>query len=447
MIDLYQLTPESVLGNLPLSDFQVDLATLGHVIAERFTNEPNLPGVIVLDGATLVGVISRPRFIEHLSRPYGPEIHLNRPIQLLLPYIELSHLQLPDTCRVDEAVGKALSRSSTIAYEPIVVTFKDGSLRLVDTHALLLAQSRVLAIVNKTVRQQKLELQQYLTKLQQEQARFEETNRLLEEQQLSIRDRNQLLEQQQAELLQKSQEISELNQRFVQISQILSLEGKKAFQATFEGVDAISHNTDNIIEIGKALAEQLETVRGASGLVREVSDRARHLALKAAILVNHFGREFEGVGRITSDISKLSAQAFEAGHRMDATASHLKIRIGDLTKLAREGATGARALLAKVARAKVALAELENLILQQDVGSAALAPSPTSNVTQDLMQQVEQVELAVSELEKISTRGNSAHLIKKIEQRLRRAGRLSADERANHSGTTAVRNFSETTKV
>lgn len=422
MIDLSQLKPESILGNLPFYDFCVDLSTPGHVIAERFEREPELPGVILSDGSHMVGIISRQKFLERMCHRYSLEIHLRRPVKLMLDFIKVQPLLLPDTCKIDEATERALNRSPEAAYEPIVIVFKDKSLRLLDFHVLLRAQSHILAMVNQMVEQQKFAVQEYVQKLRQEQKKAEQYNQLLEMQQSTIQEHNKLLEEKQDELLRQSQEIHQLNQRFIRIGQLLSLEGKKAFQATFEGVDAISNNTDNMIEMGRALNRELETVQGASVLIKKVSKQAEFLAKQASVLGYQFGSQFEWLSRVTSDIRQLSSQAFEAGQRMDETSNRLKYRIGELTQLAREGANVAQTLIQKVSRAEVALAELEKLV-QED--AKAVEPDHDTDLVavESLMQKVEQTGVALSELEEFSRRGDVSSLISKIERKLKYGGR------------------------
>jgi hypothetical protein len=361
-----KLPSNILLGNLPLQEFQVDKSTLASVVAHRFRQDANLPGVIITDGDKIAGVLSRQSFIERMSRPYGPELHLRRPIQLLLPFIESASLALLYTCKIDEAVRRALMRPTNCAYDPIAVVFPNNRFRLLDVRTLILAQSRILAIAHQSIHQKQQQLQESLEILEHERRAVEQQNRLLEIQKISIEDRNQLLEKQQVDLMQKTQKIRELNQRFIQISQILSIKGEEAFEATFEGVDTISNNTEKMIAIGRSLTEHLETVRDASGLVRKVSHDAHHLATQVAILVNNYGAEFSGFSRIASDIGKLSSQAFDAGRRVDEMTNRLKTRTGDLTQIARQGAIEARALLLKVSRAEAALSELEKLVAQHD---------------------------------------------------------------------------------
>jgi hypothetical protein len=70
-----QLTTDSTLADLPVQDFQVDLATPAGVIAERFNHHDEVQGVIVTSHQRVVGVISRRTFFEHLGQLYGVAVH------------------------------------------------------------------------------------------------------------------------------------------------------------------------------------------------------------------------------------------------------------------------------------------------------------------------------------------------------------------------------------
>lgn len=402
MIDLSKLTLNSVLGHLPLHDFQVHPHDLTQVIMARFERQPSLPGAIVVHQGRLLGLISRQKFLERMSRQFSQEIFLRRSVQVMMDFIPAKPMWLPDRCPIDVASNKVLNRLGEDVYEPIVVVFRDGSLRLLDVHVLLLAQSKMLMLVNRTVQDQKLELELCLDQLKHEQSKVEEANRFLALQRLSIEDRNQLLEQQKAELIQQSQQIARLNQRFVEIGQLISLEGKNAFQATCQGVDAIFYNTDQMIELGKALAQELETLQDTTQMVKAVSKQARFLSLQAAILANRLGSELSGIGRVTSDIGKLSSQTFEAGERMDETATSLKNRIRDLTHLAQTSAQIAQALVQKVVKAEFALTELDDLMEEQDAHTHVSTIDPHTTAMQALMQRIERATLALSELEKMA---------------------------------------------
>ena len=77
------LNINSPLAALMLHAFAVDRACLGHVAYQQFDQYPDLPGVILLDGQDLWGMISRRRFFKAMGRAYGRELFLRRPLQVL----------------------------------------------------------------------------------------------------------------------------------------------------------------------------------------------------------------------------------------------------------------------------------------------------------------------------------------------------------------------------
>src|SRR6476469_6269154 len=81
-----QLTPDFTIGHLPCHDFQVSAATLGQVVAERFEQEPGLPGVIITHESQVLGMISRVKFREQMSFPDRVELYGSRPIRALLEF-------------------------------------------------------------------------------------------------------------------------------------------------------------------------------------------------------------------------------------------------------------------------------------------------------------------------------------------------------------------------
>ncbi len=143
MIYLTQLTPDSTLGNLPSHDFQVTPATPGQVGAQKFAEKSELPGVIIMNGTRIAGMIYRRKFNEWISLPDRSEVYMNRPIQVLLDFGKTQPLQLPETCQIDEAARIALNRSEDLVYEQVVIAFNSGSARLLDMQVLLLDQGQI----------------------------------------------------------------------------------------------------------------------------------------------------------------------------------------------------------------------------------------------------------------------------------------------------------------
>ncbi len=73
MSKLNQLTLNSTLGDFPLHDFQVNPKTPGKVLANVFAFRPDRPGAIMADESRMIGMISRHRFNDWMSSPYGIE--------------------------------------------------------------------------------------------------------------------------------------------------------------------------------------------------------------------------------------------------------------------------------------------------------------------------------------------------------------------------------------
>jgi two-component system, sensor histidine kinase and response regulator len=158
---LDNLTLDSKLADLPTHDFKVSLTTLGEVVAKEFQKHPERPGVMITDKGQLVGMISRTLFYEWLSRPYGLETFLRRPIKSLwrmiadaqkildVETVAEKYLLLNATFSIDKAVELALNRPAPIIYEPIVLEWIDGQHRLLDMQVLLLAQSKLFALAKQ----------------------------------------------------------------------------------------------------------------------------------------------------------------------------------------------------------------------------------------------------------------------------------------------------------
>jgi two-component system sensor histidine kinase/response regulator len=154
---LEQLHPHSTLADLPTHNFRVSADTWGNRVTAEFDSHHDLPGVMIFKEETLLGVISREKFLEHLSRPFALEVYMKRPIEVMLSQIELKPLEFASILSIHEAAEQTLRRQRQSVYEPIIVRYPDGDVRLLGSETLLLAQSRLLALANDTIRRQKEE--------------------------------------------------------------------------------------------------------------------------------------------------------------------------------------------------------------------------------------------------------------------------------------------------
>ncbi|MEG4322867.1 MULTISPECIES: ATP-binding protein [unclassified Microcoleus] len=152
--DLGELSLDSTLVELSLYAFNVEATDLGMQISQMLEANPLLPGVILTDRGEFAGMISRRRFLEFLSRPFGRELFLKRPVRALYRFAQTETLVFPSNTLIVDAARKSLLRSKELLYEPIVVQMSPQTYSLVDVHELLVAQSNIHELATKLLRQQ-----------------------------------------------------------------------------------------------------------------------------------------------------------------------------------------------------------------------------------------------------------------------------------------------------
>lgn len=145
---------ESTLVDLWLYDVAIDLSRLSQEAKRWFERYPLLPGLLLMRQGVWVGMVSRQRFFECLSRPFGLEVFLKRPLEVLSEFVGNEWLVLSCETPIVQATRQALARSQELLYEPIVVSMRDGSYRLLDTHHLLIAQSRIHELATQLLHEQ-----------------------------------------------------------------------------------------------------------------------------------------------------------------------------------------------------------------------------------------------------------------------------------------------------
>jgi len=150
---LSELTADATLYDLPSYDAIASPETLTTVLDQEFHTHPDLPGMVIASGSQLLGLVSREMLLAQLSRPFGIELFLRRPVRQFLEAQRHQPLVLPVHCPVVVSAERALGRPSDKVYEPIIVW--DGEqFRLLDVHTLLVAQSQMLKLAHQTVQHQ-----------------------------------------------------------------------------------------------------------------------------------------------------------------------------------------------------------------------------------------------------------------------------------------------------
>jgi signal transduction histidine kinase/CheY-like chemotaxis protein/HPt (histidine-containing phosphotransfer) domain-containing protein len=128
---------------------------IGATILQEFERRPELPAAVVVGDDGSVGMISRVAFFRQISTNFGREIFLRRPISILLKALPEPPLRWNADCDISIAARAALARPPLMVYEPILLDFPEGKVRILDVHVLLLAQSALLAQANTIIQKQK----------------------------------------------------------------------------------------------------------------------------------------------------------------------------------------------------------------------------------------------------------------------------------------------------
>ncbi|MEN9246764.1 MAG: hypothetical protein Q6L19_01250 [Gloeomargarita sp. GMQP_bins_69] len=142
--DFSYLHPDAPLEVLPSYDYQVPTTALTREVMAYLKDHPDIPGMMIVEDGQVIGTIGRQRFESHMQQVYSSEIYPKRPIQLLVEVLKAETLQFPSSTRIVDATLVALQRARSLVFEPIVIEFPDGQLRLIDFLVVLLAQASIL---------------------------------------------------------------------------------------------------------------------------------------------------------------------------------------------------------------------------------------------------------------------------------------------------------------
>ncbi|MFN4279026.1 hypothetical protein [Thermosynechococcus sp.] len=358
-----QLSAAATLDDLPYFSYQVSPETISEEVADEFQRHPELPGVLVVAGDRVIGMISKIKFFERMSKQFGRDLYLPRPIKLI-PEIaapQVPPLVLMARTPVEEAVEQALSRPPAFVYEPVVVR-KGKQLVLVDMRVILIAQAQVLSKKNLFIQQQHLHTQQLLEKLKVEKERNQDYAKRLESELTRTQQMNEALEQQERSVREQAERIAQLNQRFISISQVLSQRGQKAFQETFIGVNQITRHTAEVYRLGERLKHDVEIIDKATHQIAEITRQVKHLAVQAGLIASRSGQRMAGFDFITEAINKLANQVVFANQQVEEMANHFRHHIGEVVQSTAAGEKIARSLLSQVEDTQQAIQELQALL-------------------------------------------------------------------------------------
>jgi two-component system NtrC family sensor kinase len=146
---------DATLAELSASHITLDITATGKEARQIFEANPSVPGIILLQGQAYFGMLSRRRFLEVLSRPYGLELFLKRPITVLYEQCQVPVLKLQGNMSIVMAAQMCLQRDEpALLYEPVVVEIASSQYQLLDVHELLQAQAKIHELATQLLRQQ-----------------------------------------------------------------------------------------------------------------------------------------------------------------------------------------------------------------------------------------------------------------------------------------------------
>lgn len=335
--ELNQLTLNSTLADLPSHDFQVSLTTLGEVVAQEFKQNSKLPGVMITaSNGQLMGMISKTLFLEWLSRPYGVEIFLRRPIESLCRMIAESQgltgvgtgldkcLLLSATCSINDAVELALKRPAPAAYQPIVIQLADGQHRLLDMQVVLLAQSQLFDLAKQAADAANKAKSEFLANMSHELRT--PLNAILGFTQVMSRDSSLSTEQQQhLDIISHSGEhLLELINDILEMSKIEA--GRVTLNKNSFDLQRLLDNLKEMLQL-KALSKGLQLIVDyAPDVPQYVQTDERKLR---EILINLLGNaiKFTQAGSVTLRVSVVSSHGLLVSSKKQQTTDNRQLTI------------------------------------------------------------------------------------------------------------------------
>ncbi|HAX78911.1 MAG TPA: PAS domain-containing sensor histidine kinase [Cyanobacteria bacterium UBA11372] len=148
-----KLSLDSTLQELTLYDVCVESSRPTNQVIQILNENPLLPGIMIASEGKYVGMLSRRRTFEYLSRPYSLELFAKRPLKILYGLAKTEILTLSSDTEIVAAARLSLQRQPELIYEPIVVQNRQGVYSLLDVHQLLLAQCQIQDAVAAALKQ------------------------------------------------------------------------------------------------------------------------------------------------------------------------------------------------------------------------------------------------------------------------------------------------------
>jgi len=133
----------ATIGELRLAGTIVDIQVKTADVEQCFLADPTLPGAMISENGRVFAILSRKNLTGAISRPFGRDVFIKRPVSELIKVMDISPLVLPHHTKIAAALKEAMSRPGELCFEPLLVS-DDHSIRLLEVNILMTAQSNLL---------------------------------------------------------------------------------------------------------------------------------------------------------------------------------------------------------------------------------------------------------------------------------------------------------------
>lgn len=438
----------SPIGILSLHDAQVSAQTSAQVVVALFQKCAYLPGILITaepheplliepeassklsfpTPPTVLGVLSRQSFFERGCLSSGDR-GWDQPIENFLIADQDPALVVNDRTPILEVALSIRQRPRIFSLEPIVVSFRDGSLRLIDSRDVLFAQAQILLEEQTQADAKNQEIQAYRLQLESQTHVLEDLNQMVNVRNITLQNQQRHLERQQHELFKRTEAAQQLRQRLTDIRVVLDSKVRTLFQGRLELVATIAASTDQLMRTDISLAKELEVVIALSETIQQVSRQARFLKLHSAIFINrpqtnslNGSNGLTGFSQVTEGIERLMTQTADADQRVSDSVGQIKLNITELASAAQDIAQATEALIQQMKATDELLSELETLADTQTPHESLLTPEQNQGLrmVRSKMRTIENVSQELGQLYQSDKPYNLRTMLQTLESRLRR---------------------------
>lgn len=417
-------SPQSCIGSLCLYDVQLPSTTLAREVVLRFQAQSHLPGVLLVSGSQLVGVLSRQGFFEQSCLAAGP-LGWEQPIEDLMPSHGEPPLVVGDRTPILEVAAQIRQRPSRVAFDPIAVTFRDGSLRMVDARDVLMAQSEIGGFPEQQIIEYDLALANLQSRFDEQAIVLEDAQQMVTVRNLTLQNQQRHLERQQYEIFTRTEECQNLRHRLTTLQTLLESQARDLFQQCLSSVSEVAGETDHLISSDISLAKELEVIGTLSDLVKQVGQKALHLQLHSSIAASKSPQSdyLTAFSPVTEDMRRLIALTSDADQRVGGSIRHIKGSIAELAAIAQTIAHATQSLIQTITAIDDLFADMENLT-DPTLPHEALLTEVQKKGMQMVRSRMRKVERAGGELSTLYDSKKSYDLrvmLRSLEQSLQRS--------------------------